>query len=175
MFPAISVLSLLLLIATSLIAPEITPGGRTLPRPGFAAPDFTLQDAEGTEFELDSQVGQVVVINFWASWCLPCRAEMPALEQVHQALADQGVVILAINSTSQDTFADASRFVDEHGLTFPILYDHDGAVTRSYQINALPTTFFLDDKGIIRKVVYGGPLSESLLLSELQKLTAERH
>ncbi len=162
------------IIATSLIAVDTTQGRRALPRQGFLAPDFNLPDASGAAYQLSSLTGNVVVINFWASWCPPCQAEMPAFERVHRALSDQGLLILAINSTSQDTFADASRFVNERGLTFSILYDHDGGVSRNYQVSALPTTFFLDKEGIIRKVVYGGPLSESLLLSEVQKLLEER-
>ncbi len=166
--------SLGMIVATSLFAPDTTQGRRSLPRQGFLAPDFTLQDAGGRAYQLSSLAGNVVVVNFWASWCPPCQAEMPAFERAHQALADQGVMILAVNSTSQDTFADASRFVSERGLSFSILYDYDGAVSRAYQVSALPTTFFVDRQGVIRKVVIGGPLSESLLLSEVQQLLEER-
>ena len=104
--------------------------------------------------------GQPVLINFWASWCPPCRAEMPAMEKAYQQFQAQGFMILAINSAIQDDRSDADALVQELGLTFPILWDEDGAVTQAYQVKSLPTSFFVDKEGIIREVIIGGPMAE---------------
>jgi cytochrome c biogenesis protein CcmG/thiol:disulfide interchange protein DsbE len=115
----------------------------------------------------------VVVLNLWASWCPPCQAEMPALQRLHVQRADQGVVVLAINSTVQDTEADARAFAADRGLTFPIALDPTGEATRAYQVRALPSTYFVDRLGIIRRVVIGGPLSPSVLETTVLDLLQE--
>jgi cytochrome c biogenesis protein CcmG/thiol:disulfide interchange protein DsbE len=143
------------------------------PREGFPAPDFTLPALGGGDIRLADQAGQVVIINLWASWCPPCRAEMPAIEQVYVANRDRGLVVLAVNSTYQDNEDSAARFAQDLGLTFPILFDRDGAVSRRYRLRALPTTFFVDRRGLIRSVVVGGPMSPAVLQSQVEPLLAE--
>ncbi|WP_322792695.1 TlpA disulfide reductase family protein [Bellilinea sp.] len=147
--------------------------GRTLPKVGFAAPPFSLLDASDQTLSLQELQGSVVILNFWASWCPPCRAEMPAFQQVYDLHKDEGLVILGVNTTYQDDGESALRFAEERGVQFPVLFDSDGVVSRRYQIQALPTTFFIDRKGIIRQVIYGGPLNEGLLKVEVQKLLGE--
>ena len=117
--------------------------------------------------------GRVVVLNIWASWCPPCRAEMPALQVLHEQRAGQGVVVLGINSTVQDSEQAARDFAAEYGLTFPIALDRDGEATRLYQVRALPSTFFIDRQGIIRRVVVGGPLNPSVLETTVLDLLGE--
>lgn len=143
------------------------------PRKGFPAPDFTLDTLDGSQMTLSDLRGQVVMINLWTSWCPPCRAEMPAIDNIYQANKEQGLEVLAVNSTFQDSEAAASAFAQELSLSFPILLDRDGAVSRRYQLRALPTTYFIDRKGIIRDVVLGGPMSESLIQSKIADLLAE--
>lgn len=143
------------------------------PRTGFPAPDFTLDTPAGESISLAGQRGQVVIVNLWASWCLPCRAEMPAIQKVYLANRERGLQVLAVNSTYQDSEPAAVAFAEELGLTFPILLDSDGAVSRRYLLRALPTTFFIDRQGIIRSVVVGGPLSEAALQSQVQALLDE--
>ena len=140
------------------------------PQKGFLAPDFALETGEGEIIRLSELRGRPVILNVWASWCAPCRAEMPALQRVFQAYQAQGVEILGLNSTAQDDRQKAQAFAAEQGLTFPILFDTDGEATRLYAVRALPTTFFIDAQGIIQEVVAGGPMSEALLRIRVQQL-----
>ena len=95
---------------------------------------------------------------------------MPAFEQVYQDYAGQGLVILAVNLTSQDDITKVNAFADEYGLTFPILYDSTGEVAGIYESSALPTTYFINNLGEITEVVIGGPISETLLRIRVEEL-----
>lgn len=109
------------------------------------APDFTLPLYEGGAFRLAQHKGQVVVVNFWGSWCPPCRAEMPALQKVWETFQSQGLTLIGVNV--QDTEADALAFLKEVGVTFPTGHDKDGAITRDYRVIGFPTTVFIDRQG----------------------------
>ncbi len=148
-------------------------GGIPAPQAGFLAPNFTLDTLDGGTVTLSNLRGQVVLLNIWASWCPPCRAEMPAMQRVWEEYQEQGVVVLAVNSTGQDTPADAQAFVSENGLTFPIPLDTGGEVTRLYRVSSLPTSFFIGADGVIREVVIGGPMAEALLRSRVEQLLKE--
>ena len=144
------------------------------PREGFLAPDFTLDTLDGNRVTLSELRGKVVVVNFWATWCLPCRAETPALEKSYAQYKDSGVVILGVNLTNQDVVSEVESFVQEFELTYPILLDRDGSVSNSlYQIRGLPTTFFVNREGIIRTVLVGGPMSETFIRSKIEALLQE--
>lgn len=158
-------------IAFSAVPASATTGGAIpSPREGFQAPSIVLNDSTGGTTRLEDLRGQVVVLNFWASWCPPCKAEMPDLESAYTANKDEGLVILGINSTIQDSPEAALSFADAQGVTFPILLDRTGEATRQYLVRALPTTFFIDRQGIIRKVFVGGPMSEATLTSTVRNL-----
>jgi peroxiredoxin len=143
-------------------------GRPELPQVGFTAPDLTLQTLDGETVILSDLRGQAVLINFWASWCPPCRNEMPAIQQVYEEYRDEGFTVLALNSQEQETRVAA--FAGEFGLTFPILIDRDGAVFDAYRVVALPTTFFVDRTGVIRGVTAGGFLSRAFFESEVAPL-----
>ena len=144
------------------------------PREGFLAPDFTLDTLAGNTITLSELRGKVVVVNFWATWCLPCRAETPALEKSYEQYKAVGVVILGVNLTDQDSISEVESFVQEFRLTYPILLDRDGTVSNSlYQIRGLPTTFFVNREGIIRTAVVGGPMSETFIRSKIEALLQE--
>ena len=143
------------------------------PQKGFLAPDFTLETLDGETVTLSDLRGQVVIVNLWATWCGPCRLEMPAFKKAHEEYKDRGLVILAVNSTSQDSPDAVKAFVAEFELPFTILMDYDGTVARQYKLSALPTTFFIGRDGVIRRVVVGGPLAESTLRAEIESLLAE--
>lgn len=143
------------------------------PREGFPAPAFTLNTLEGNKVNLEDFRGKVVLLNFWASWCPPCKAEMPAFEALHQAYLGQDFVILAVNTTFQDDLAAAQQFVDDNHLTFPILLDQDGKTSNSYQVLAMPSSYFIDREGFIRKVIIGGPMSEALIQTQVRQLLGE--
>ena len=147
-----------------------TQGAIPAPQKGFLAPEFALENGKGETVRLSELRGRPVVVNVWTSWCPPCREEMPALQRVYRDYQDKGVVILGLNSTSQDTREAALSFAAEQGLTFPILLDESGEATRLYQVRALPTTFFIDGQGIIQDVIAGGPMSEALLRIRVEQL-----
>jgi len=115
-----------------------------------------------------------VVLNIWASWCTPCRAEMPAMQRIFEEKESQGLIVLAVNASDQDDQASAINFANEIRLTFPIVFDETGEISRKYQVRALPTSFFIDQAGVIQKVVIGGPISEALLKIEVEKLLAKQ-
>jgi peroxiredoxin len=140
------------------------------PQAGFAAPDFTLETPDGETVSLADLRGQVVLVNFWATWCPPCRAEMPAIQQMYERYRDQGFTVLAVDM--QETDAQVAAFVDEMGLTFPILMDRDGSVSARYQVKALPSTFFIDREGIIQNVTLGGPMAPAFIESQVSGLLA---
>ncbi len=146
---------------------------REAPQPGYRAPDFSLP-ALGEEILTLSQLrGQAVVLNFWATWCPPCRAEMPAFQRLYARYADRGLTVIAINAAFSDTPEAVADFRQHYGLTFPILLDASGEVNRSYRITALPTTFFIDPQGMIREVVVGGPMSEAAIEARVRTLLSE--
>lgn len=171
---AISILLLagLWIAYTSIFIPVSSPeSNASIPREGFNAPDFSLTTLDAVEIQLSSLRGKVVFINFWTSWCPACKQEMPAIQELHEESPD--IIVLAINATDQDKLEDVDQFVNEHSITFDVLLDKDGIVSRLYQVKALPTSFFIDKEGVIRKVVYGGPIAKSLLLAEISALIEE--
>lgn len=147
-----------------------TAGQIPAPQQGFLAPNFELKTPTGETVQLSDLRGQAVLVNLWATWCPPCRAEMPAIEKVYNEYKDEGFVVLAVNMTYQDTPANIAPFTDEYGLTFPILLDETGGTARAYQLNSLPSSYFIDRNGIIREVVIGGPMAEALLRTRVEAI-----
>jgi len=155
----------------SAVPADATTGGLIpSPREGFLAPDFTLESLFGDKVTLSDMRGKAIVLNLWASWCPPCRAEMPAIQLVYQENHERGLEVLAVNMTAQDNLAAVETFVHEFNLTFPILLDTDGEVGITYLMRALPTTFFIDRDGVIQRVIVGGPMSEVTLQSTVEQL-----
>ncbi|MBT3313029.1 MAG: redoxin domain-containing protein, partial [Anaerolineae bacterium] len=140
------------------------------PQKGFLAPDFTLETLEGESVTLSDLRGKVVLLNFWATWCPPCRAEMPAFQEAYIDYEDKDFVIVAVNATLQDNPNDIRDFITEFGLSFPILLDAEGEANRLYQVQSLPTSFFIDKEGVISEVVIGGPIAEALIRARIEEL-----
>jgi len=147
-----------------------TTNGIPAPQAGFAAPAFTLTATDGTSYSLSDLRGQAVLVNLWATWCPPCRAEMPAIEKLYGEYKSQGFIVLAINMTYQDDPAEIAPFTEKYDLTFPILLDETGAAASAYQLRSLPTSLFINREGIISEVVIGGPMSEALLRTRIEQI-----
>ena len=122
---------------------------------GKPAPDFLLKSIDGKEIRLSDFAGKPVMINFWATWCPPCQKEMPEIKKFYEKYNASGLVVLSINSTFQDTIDNVKETVKMDQLTFPILLDETGQVEQLYHLNGLPTSYFIDNQGILRKIQIG--------------------
>jgi cytochrome c biogenesis protein CcmG, thiol:disulfide interchange protein DsbE len=136
------------------------------PAVGHPAPDFTLTTAVGETFKLSELRGTPVVLNFWATWCPPCRAELPELQAASRRLAGQ-VAIVGVNQAEAP--AEVQAFVEKLGLSFKIPLDQSADVSRLYRVRSLPTTFFIDRAGIIRQMQIG-PVTEATLAQSLKTI-----
>ena len=126
-----------------------------------AAPDFTAYDADGNAVQLSDYFGKPLVLNFWASWCGPCKSEMPAFQQAYEQ--EDGVQFLLVNMTGgRETQADAEALLAEEGYTFPVLFDLDLDAAMTYGVAALPTTYFLDAEGNLVAWAQGAIDAETL-------------
>jgi cytochrome c biogenesis protein CcmG/thiol:disulfide interchange protein DsbE len=145
-------------------------GGET-PRVGEAAPVFQLNTLGGQPLSLADLKGHPVLMNFWASWCPPCRAEMPDLDKVAREYQGQGLVVLAVNL--QEDAPTARRYAETLGLAFQdsIVLDSQGVVANRYNLTGLPTSYFIDADGIIRDWNSGG-LTEKALRARLAKIVS---
>jgi peroxiredoxin len=147
-----------------------TSGRIPAPQTGFLAPDFELETPDGETIRLSGLRGQPVLVNLWATWCPPCRAEMQTLETVYKDYKDQGFTVLAVNMTTQDDPLAVMPFIEERSLTYPILLDEKGDVAKAYQMKSLPSSFFINRDGTINEVVIGGPMAEALLRTRIEEI-----
>ena len=125
---------------------------------GALAPDFLLGRLDGSELRLSDLRGQPVVLNFWATWCAPCRKEIPQFVDAYERHRGEGLVIVGVNM--QEGKGIVRPYAEDFGMTFPIAIDVDGEVADAYRILGLPTTYFIDREGIVRSV-FTGPFEQS--------------
>ena len=149
-------------LLAALAAAGCSPGANPAPSnvtvgsaPGNMAPDFQLKDLGGRDLTLSELRGSPVLLNFWASWCGPCKAEMPLIQAVYEdkAWSERGLVILAIDIG--EPVETVEKFIQENGLSFTILLDGTMEVAKTYNIRAIPTTFLIDENGIIANITLG--------------------
>ncbi|MHB8534123.1 MAG: peroxiredoxin family protein [Sulfuricaulis sp.] len=156
------------LAAGAVYASDATPV-QTLPetaRP-FTAPDFTLKGEDGKTYRLSDYRGKVVLLNFWATWCPPCREEMPSMERAYRKVKSENIAILAVNvgEDADTVFA----FTGRYPLTFPLLLDLDGSVIGKYPVVGLPTTFIVDPRGrVTHRAVGSREWDDDRLLNRLR-------
>lgn len=136
------------------------------PRIGSPAPGFTLNGLDGKPVKLSDFRGQTVFLNFFASWCAPCRTEMPDIRDTYLEMKDNGVVVLAVDM--QEEAGVVRDYATAAGLSFPVALDRAGAVTSLYRITAIPTSFFIGKDGVVRDMQIGA-MSKSLMRQRLQK------
>jgi len=166
------IISAVWITITALFLPTDSVGQIPAPKEGFLAPGFTLTNMDNHPVQLSDFQGQVVLVNFWASWCPPCRAEMPALQSIYDDYQINGFNLLAINATSSDAYTDAIDFLGENNLTFPVLFDYSGEVSHLYRAETLPRSFLIDQNGMIQDITIG-QISESVLRSKIESLLNE--
>ncbi len=151
----------LLLLLLFVCLPVLTFAGSERPQDaprvvavGSVAPDFTLENMQGEKVSLSQFRGKVVIVNFWATWCPPCRTEMPSMEVLHETFKDDGLILLAIN-VEQSGAKVVAEFLKESPYSFPILLDEQNQTQNSYTVFQYPTSFIVDRNGIVVKKLVG--------------------
>jgi cytochrome c biogenesis protein CcmG, thiol:disulfide interchange protein DsbE len=143
------------------------PAAAASPLAGRPAPAFQLEGLNGPAVDLHELRGQVVVLNFWASWCAECRVEQPALEQTWQRFRDSGVVVVGVDF--QDQTSDARRYLAETQTSYPVVYDRDSTTSLAYGLRGVPETFLIDQTGqVVDRVI--GPVDEHRLAATIKAL-----
>lgn len=135
---------------------------------GHPAPDFALQTLEGETVRLSDFKGKPVLINFWATWCGPCRSEFPDFQKASTDDADK-LVIIGINNTTTDQKDQVPAFLKEFGVTFPIVLDETGDTAKAYNILGLPTSIFIDRNGNVNEI-FTGPINKAYIEAKLSGL-----
>lgn len=138
------------------------------PEIGKLAPDFELSSLDGQVVSLSDFRGKPVFLNFWATWCGPCRFEMPFIQEMYEGLSSEGLVVLAVNLREDP--ARVREFVATFGFTFPVLLAADPEVPLAYNIRGIPATFFIDENGIIQDIKIGAFASEVEMASRLNNI-----
>jgi len=137
------------------------------------APNFALQDESGNVISLDDLKGQVIMINFWASWCGPCRQEMPLLEAIYEKYEPLGFTLLGVNVEENPT--DGQAWLQDRPVSFPVLYDPANGVSKLYDVVAMPSTVLIDRQGNVRYLHHGyKPGYENDYMNQIRTLAKER-
>lgn len=122
--------------------------------PGKKAPDFTLNDIYGKPVSLSGFKGKVVLLNFWGTWCYPCRAEMPSMDKLYSMYKDKGLVVIGVSTDR--AVSDVKDYIINNPLSFPVVVDYKLAVSRPlYKVNMMPTTFLIDRRGVVVGKYFG--------------------
>jgi cytochrome c biogenesis protein CcmG, thiol:disulfide interchange protein DsbE len=134
---------------------------------GSPAPEFALKSIDGSTVQLSELRGKALMVNFWATWCPPCKEEMPVLQSAYEKYRDEGFEFVGIDMKEDE--ATVRNFVEEGGYSWTFLLDSDGQVSNSYRVVGVPTTYFIDREGIIQGMFIGA-ISKSVLESKLDSI-----
>ena len=137
------------------------------PLVGAPAPEIALKDLQGQEVRLSDLHGKVVLLNFWATWCKPCKEEMPAMQASYDKLRDEGFVVLAVNEL--EDVEKVAEHIRTHRHTFLVVMDHDNRVANQYGVVGLPASFLIDRQGLVREHIFGNLLTEERISELVQR------
>ena len=168
MLKVMLVIILLSVLTSGLVMASCTPSSAQGVEVGDRAPDFQLQNLYGQSVSLSDQRGLPVLINFWATWCPPCRGEMPYIQGIYEEWSDKGLVVLAINIGESSSTVEG--FMQSNSLSFTVLLDTKQDVAQRYNIQYIPTTFFIDKDGIIQDKEIGPFQSKTQIENRLSKI-----
>jgi peroxiredoxin len=153
--------------------PSAQPGLKESPQEGYLAPGFSLENLRGESVSLADFRGKVILLNFWATWCPPCRREIPSLERLYELRKDTGFEIVAV-SVDRTSLSRVSSFVADQRMSFPVLVNPSGDVGQRYWMRSVPSSFLLDKKGIIRwKVIGAREWDDAQTLAKIDQLLSE--
>ncbi len=162
------ILAILLMAVGYTLYTNLTKEARGSLQKGDSAPDFVLTDLSGEEHQLSDYKGKGVFLNFWGTWCAPCKEEMPHMETVSKEYKDKGVEVLAVNVG--DSELQTKKFAEQYGLTFPIALDTSKEVENAYGVTNLPATFMINSEGKIEDIVVGGLTKEEQVRALFEKV-----
>ncbi|MBE9531507.1 MAG: TlpA family protein disulfide reductase [Proteobacteria bacterium] len=151
------IVAVFVVIAVAVVIGIVVYGGKqgfTPTNAGSSSLDFTLPDLEGKQVNFSEYKGKVIFLNFWATWCEPCKEEMPSMQILYDTFKRRDFVVVAV-SVDSGKVGVVKEFVDDHKLTFPVLHDRRGKVKESYKTTGVPETFIIDQNGIIAEKVWG--------------------
>ncbi len=134
---------------------------------GDEAPNFSLQQLDGEPVKLSDLRGKAVLLNFWGSWCKPCKSEMPAIEKIYQKNKDKGFVVVGVNIGESPIVV--KQFAEQVGVTFPLWLDQKREITQLYKIGPIPTSFFIDRNGKVADY-FIGQMTESIMAEKVAKI-----
>jgi peroxiredoxin len=135
---------------------------------GGPAPHFDLKNLDGQTISLSNMQGHLVVLHFWATWCVPCVKEMPEFQKTHESFKDSKIKILAINLG--ESKGKVKKFLQDYSLRLPILLDKFGKVAAKYKVTGLPVTYFIAPDGIVRERILGGGLTQALIDEKINQI-----
>ena len=162
-----TIFAVLFLLVMAVSCTEVKMEAPPKPKP-FPAPDFALSDLDGKKVSVSDYKGNPLIINFWATWCIPCIQEMPDLEKLYKERKKDGLELLMINA--KESTEVVKKYIEEGGYSFRVLLDENGDVMRKYQVFGLPSTFFIDKKGVVQ-YYYMGQLRVGIIKTGLKSIS----